>query len=122
MAHISDPEAGGGKQGNECMPLQIDLHKEAIADFCRRWRVAEFSIFGSALREDFRPDSDVDVMVTFEPGAEWSFQQWLEMTRELETIFGRKVDLVERRSIEQSKNYIRRRHILNHLERIYVAR
>ena len=104
------------------MPLQIDLHKEAIADFCRRWRVAEFSIFGSALREDFRPDSDVDVMVTFEPGAEWSFQQWLEMTRELETIFGRKVDLVERRSIEQSKNYIRRRHILNHLERIYVAR
>lgn len=52
MAHISGPEAGGGKQGNEFMSLQIDLHKEAIADFCRRWRVAELSIFGSALRED----------------------------------------------------------------------
>lgn len=104
------------------MPLQIDLHDEAIADFCRRWRIVELSIFGSALREDFRPDSDVDVMVTFEPGVSRSFQQWLDMTRELEGIFGRKVDLVDRRAVEQSKNYIRRRHILSHLERVYVAR
>ncbi|RLA84116.1 MAG: DNA polymerase subunit beta [Deltaproteobacteria bacterium] len=103
------------------MPLPVHLYKEAIADFCRRWRVVEFAVFGSALREDFRSDSDVDVMVTFEPGVQWPFQQWLEMIRELEGIFGRKVDLVERRSVEESKNYIRRKHILNHLERVYVA-
>lgn len=103
------------------MSLPVHLYKDAIADFCRRWRVVEFAVFGSALREDFRSDSDVDVMVTFEPGVQWSFQQWLEMIRELEGIFGRKVDLVERRSVEESKNYIRRKHILSHLERVYVA-
>jgi len=103
------------------MPLPIHMYKQTIADFCRRRRIVEFAVFGSALREDFRPDSDVDVMVTFEPGVQWSFQQWLEMIRELEDVFGRKVDLVERRWIEESKNYIRRKHILNHLEHVYVA-
>jgi hypothetical protein len=103
------------------MALRIELPQEAIADFCRRWRIREFAIFGSALREDFRPDSDVDVLVTFEPDVRWEFQHWLEMTRELESLFGRKVDMVERRLVEQSKNYIRRKHILSHLERIYVA-
>jgi len=103
------------------MSLRIDLPREAIADFCRRWRIRELAIFGSALREDFRPDSDVDVLVTFEPDVHWGFQHQLEMTRELESLFGRKVDLVERQLVEQSKNYIRRKHILSHLERIYVA-
>ena len=103
------------------MALRIELSREAIADFCRRWRIRELAIFGSALREDFRPDSDVDVLVTFEPEVRWEFQQWLEMTRELEALFGRRVDLVERRMVEQSKNYIRRKHILSHLEPIYVA-
>jgi predicted nucleotidyltransferase len=103
------------------MALRIELPREAIADFCRRWRIREFAIFGSALREDFRPDSDVDVLVTFEPDVRWGFQHRLEMSRELETLFGRKVDLVERQLVEKSKNYIRRKHILSHLERIYVA-
>lgn len=103
------------------MRLQIEIPREAIAEFCRRWKIKEFSIFGSALREDFRPDSDVDVLVAFEPDVHWRFEHWLEMTRELENLFGRKVDLVERCMVEQSKNYIRRKHILSHLERIYVA-
>ncbi|ABY35313.1 MAG TPA: DNA polymerase subunit beta [Chloroflexus aurantiacus] len=103
------------------MPFPIDQYKEAIGDFCRRWQIAEFAVFGSALREDFGPDSDIDVMVTFAPGTQWSFQHWLAMIDELERIFGRKVDLVERRAVEASKNYIRRKHILTHLERVYVA-
>ncbi len=103
------------------MSLQINVPHEAIADFCRRWHIVEFAIFGSALREDFFPDSDVDVMIALEPGVKWSFRQWLEMIHELEVIFGRKVDLVERRQVEQSKNYIRRKHILSHMERVYVA-
>jgi len=104
------------------MPLQIHFSKQALEAFCRRWRIQELSIFGSALRADFGPESDVDVLVVFEPGARWTFQDWLQMIQELEAIFGRKVDLVERRLVEQSKNYIRRKHILSHLERIYVAR
>ncbi len=103
------------------MALQINVPYDVIADFCRRWRIRELSIFGSALREDFRPESDVDVLVSFEPGVTWSFHEWLEMIRELEAIFGHKVDLVERRLVEQSRNYIRRKHILSHLERVYVA-
>jgi predicted nucleotidyltransferase len=63
----------------------------------------------------------LDVLVTFEPEVHWGFHHQLEMIRELESLFGRKVDLVERRLVEQSKNYIRRKHILSHLERIYVA-
>ncbi|GBC78258.1 hypothetical protein HRbin08_01745 [bacterium HR08] len=103
------------------MALQISVPYEVIANFCRRWRISELAIFGSAVRGDFRPESDVDVLVTFEPGVQWPFRQWLEMTRELEAIFGRKVDLVERQWVERSKNYIRRKHILGHLERVYVA-
>lgn len=103
------------------MGVKIDMPQEKVVEFCRKWRVKELAIFGSAVREDFRPDSDVDVLAAFEAGVQWGFRQWLEMTRELEALLGRKVDLVERRLIEQSENYIRRRHILNHLERIYVA-
>ncbi len=104
------------------MSTWIEIPREAIVAFCQKWKIIEFAIFGSVLRDDFRPESDVDVLVTFAPGAQWTFEQWLDMTRELEAIFGRKVDMVERRLVEQSKNYIRRKHILNHLESIYVAR
>ncbi len=104
------------------MPVQIDFSREALEDFCRRWHLVELSLFGSVLREDFGPDSDVDVLVVFEPGVTWSFREWLQMVRELESIFGRKVDLVECRVVEQSKNYLRRKHVLSHLERLYVAR
>lgn len=104
------------------MALRVQYSQQALEAFCKRWHVQELAIFGSALREGFRPDSDVDVLVVFEPGVAWSFRDWLQMIQELEAIFGRKVDLVERRMIEQSKNYICRKHILSHLERVYVAR
>ncbi|MEJ5375055.1 MAG: nucleotidyltransferase family protein [bacterium] len=101
--------------------VKIPIPHQAIADFCRRWGIVELSLFGSVLREDFRPDSDVDVLVCFAPNVSWGFQEWLQMAQELEQILGRKVDLVERRQVEQSKNYIRRKHILDHLETVYVA-
>lgn len=104
------------------MPVRIPLPQEAIAAFCRKWQIVELALFGSVLRDDFRPDSDVDVMVVFEPDVRWDFDHVLEMTRELEDLFGRKVDLVEKRLIEQSENYIRRKHILSHMQSIYVAR
>jgi predicted nucleotidyltransferase len=103
------------------MALQISVPREAIEVFCTRWRIRELAIFGSALRDDFRPDSDIDVLVDFEPGAHWGFMHLLEMTRELERIFGRPVDLVDKRVLEQDRNYIRRNHILRHRERVYGA-
>lgn len=89
--------------------------------FCRRWKIKELALFGSVLREDIRPDSDVDVLVTFEPDGGFTFDNRVEMLDEIEEIFGRKVDLIERKVVERSENYIRRRHILQSLEPVYVA-
>jgi predicted nucleotidyltransferase len=97
------------------------VSKEKIAEFCCRWKITEFALFGSVLRDDFRPDSDIDVLVTYAPNASWRFYDLVSMREELEAMFGRPVDLVEKRLVECSENYIRRRHILNHMETIYVA-
>jgi len=77
------------------------------------------SLFGSALREDFRPDSDIDVMVEFSTTADHNVFDLSVMRRELESLLGRRVDLVERRLVEESANYIRRRQILESAEVIY---
>ena len=103
------------------MTARIAIDREQIADFCRRWKITELSLFGSVLRDDFRPDSDVDFLVTFEPEAQHSFPELDQMEGELAELVGRRVDLVERRLVEQSENYIRRRAILNSAERIYAA-
>ncbi len=79
------------------------------------------SIFGSALREDFGADSDIDVLVSFEPDARLSLFDLVAMQNELKAMFGREVDLVERSAIEHSENYIRRRSILQNQEVIYAA-
>lgn len=101
--------------------MMITLPKDKIADFCRRWKIAEFAIFGSALRDDFGPASDVDILVTFASDAQWSLLDHVEMQDELKSLFGRNVDLVSRRGIERSRNEIRRREILNSAEVIYAA-
>lgn len=100
---------------------KINIPKDKIEDFCRRWKIKEFALFGSVLREDFRPDSDVDVLVSFEGDTHWSLFKMIDMQDELKEILRREVDLVERRAVERSENYIRRRHILQSLEPVYVA-
>ena len=100
---------------------RIEVPREAIAEFCRRWQVAEFCLFGSVLREDFGPESDVDVLVRFAPQARHSVFDLMRMEAELTQVFGRKVDLVDRHVLEQSPNYIRRRHILESAETVYAA-
>jgi predicted nucleotidyltransferase len=99
----------------------VEISQDEIASFCRRWKITEVALFGSILREDFRPDSDVDILVTFAPDAKWRFYDLIDMQAELEAMLGRQVDLVERRLVENSENYIRRKHILEHSETIYVA-
>ena len=99
------------------MTARIDIDRDRIAEFCRRNHIRSLSLFGSVLRDDFRPDSDVDVLVEFEPGHVPGFA-FFEMEIELSGILGRKVDLVTRQSVEQGRNWIRRRHILEHCQRV----
>ena len=100
------------------MTVGIEIDKEQIARFCRKWKITEFSLFGSVLRDDFRPDSDVDVLVAFAEGAPWSLFDMVNMQDELKTLFGREVDFVEKQGL---RNPFRRRHILKHTEIIYAA-
>lgn len=89
-----------------------------LATFCRKWRVQELSLFGSALRDDFRPDSDIDVLVELQPGHGLSLYDWVDMIDELKVIFGREVDLVSKRGL---KNPIRRDEILRTARVLYAA-
>lgn len=98
--------------------LKIDVSMDEIKDFCSRWRITEFSLFGSVLRDDFRPDSDVDVMVSFEEAAGWSLFDIVDMEDELKSIFGRDVDLVEKGAI---RNPFRRHSIMNNREILHAA-
>jgi uncharacterized protein len=106
------------------MPVarSLDLTGPEVAAFCRRWKVRELAVFGSALREDFRPDSDVDILVSFEADANWGLLEQTTMESELAAHLGRKVDLISRRAIERSANWIRRRAILESAEIVHVAR
>jgi uncharacterized protein len=100
----------------------IEMPEKQIADFCQRWRINEFALFGSVLRDDFDPQSDVDVLVTFAPGADWSLLDHVRMEQELADLLGRRIDLLSKQAVEQSHNWIRRREILNTAEVVYVSR
>ena len=100
----------------------IELPIEQIKEFCDRWQITEFALFGSVLRDDFRPDSDIDVMVQFHSDAHPTFLSLDEMQEELKTIFKRDVDLVTRKGIETSRNYLRRKAILSSTQVIYGTR
>ena len=96
------------------VPVPVDQ----IEAFCRKWQIVELALFGSVLRDDFRPDSDVDVLATFAPDARVSLWDWGPMLDELRAIFRRDVDLVEKAAL---RNPFRRRHILNSYRVIYAA-
>jgi hypothetical protein len=91
---------------------------EKIATFCRKWDIQELALFGSVLREDFSPQSDVDVLVAFTPEARRSLFDLVEMKNELAELFGREVDLVSQRGL---RNPFRRHEILNTRRVLYAA-
>jgi predicted nucleotidyltransferase len=97
---------------------RIPIDHPWIAEFCRKWRITEFALFGSVLREDFGPDSDVDVLVSFEPDAPWSLWDLFDMRDELAARFGHRVDLVEKEAL---RNPFRRHEILTTREVIHAA-
>jgi predicted nucleotidyltransferase len=101
--------------------IAIDYDKEKLRDFCRKWKITEFSLFGSVVRDDFRPESDVDVLVTFAADARWTLFDVTDMRNDLQTLFGRPVDLLTRRAVEGSLNPIRKTSILSSAVMLDVA-
>jgi len=81
---------------------RLPITREELAALCQRWKIREFALFGSAVCDDFRDDSDIDVMVEFEPKAGWDLFDFSRLTRELEELFGRKVDVVTKASVTNS--------------------
>lgn len=100
----------------------IEFSMEQIEEFCDRWQIIEFALFGSVLRVDFRPDSDIDVMVQFHSDAHPTLFDLAEMENELKVIFQRDVDLITRKGITASRNYLRRNNILSSAQVIYAKR
>ncbi len=98
----------------------VDLSETKLTAFCQRWRITELALFGSALRDDFGPDSDLDVLVTFDPEADWGLLDQVRMEQELADLLHRKIDLFTRPAVEQNHNWIRRREILNNAQVIYA--
>ena len=101
--------------------INIDFNKKQISEFCRKWEISNLALFGSVLTDEFGPDSDIDVLVTFASGAKRTLFDLVRMKGEMEEIFNRSVDIVSKRGIESSRNVIRRKEILYSAEDIYVA-
>ena len=103
------------------MTARIAIPADGIAAFCERWQVTELALFGSVLRDDFRPDSDIDVLIAFSDGARHTLFDMVHMEEELKALFGRDVDLTERAGIERSRNHLRRKAILESAESIHES-
>ena len=100
------------------MNANVQLNREALAAFCRKWRIRELSLFGSALRDDFGPESDLDFLVSFEPGMPWDLWELVDLRDELMAIVDREVDIVVKEAL---RNPYRREEILRHCEVIHAT-
>jgi predicted nucleotidyltransferase len=101
---------------------RLGVSLSSIAEFCQRWQIIEFAVFGSVLRSDFRSDSDIDVLVTFAPEAKRGLTETLQMHDELKAMFTREVDFIVKTALEKSQNWLRRQTILNSAQVIYATR
>jgi len=100
------------------LKINIQIPMIKIEEFCRKWKIREFSLFGSVLRDDFNADSNVDVLVTFDDNAGWSLEDRFNMKDELQEMFGREIDLVNKKGLT---NPFRRHSILTTKKVLYAA-
>jgi hypothetical protein len=100
----------------------IEVPDAEVGAFCRKWKISEMALFGSVLRDDFGPESDIDVLVRFERPIMWGLLDVAHMEKELSEVLGRKVDLIDWLGVEESPNYIRRKSILGSARTVYAAR
>jgi predicted nucleotidyltransferase len=102
-------------------PMNLKVEADRIADFCQRWKISRLAVFGSAVRGEIRPDSDIDLLVTFRSDADWTMFDHFTMEEELSHLFGREVDLISIKALEENQNPIYRREILDSARQIYAA-
>ncbi|MEW6235813.1 MAG: nucleotidyltransferase domain-containing protein [Candidatus Omnitrophota bacterium] len=112
-----DSKRSATRPSHKNMEPHIPIDMDKIKAFCEKWKVEEFSLFGSVLRDDFSPDSDVDVLVKISDYSGIGLYEWMDMIEEMEAIFGRKVDLVEAAAL---RNPYRRREIIRTKQVIYA--
>lgn len=106
----------------QIVKTQVPINYEKIAEFCQRWKITEFALFGSVLRDDFCPESsDIDVLVSFSQDAHWTLFDLVDIQDNLSKIFFRNVDIIEKQSIEQSHNHLRKKEILQSYQVIYAT-
>jgi len=103
------------------VPRVAAVDPTRLADVCRRWKIVELDVFGSVARGEAGPESDVDLLVTFLPDAEWGLLDHAAIEDDLAAVFGRRVDLVTRRAVERSRNALRKKEILASARPIYVS-
>lgn len=103
------------------MNLKLKIDRQRISEFCQRWGIAELALFGSVLRDDFRPDSDIDVLLSFAEGSAHTLFDLARLQAELEQILGPEVHVLSRRAVEASRNPIRRDSILSSAQTVYAA-
>ena len=99
--------------------VQLSIPRKELFAFCKRWKVTQLSLFGSAVRNDFSPESDIDALISFSSQSEWGLFDHIQMKQELKELFGRDVDLITQRALEQSHNELLRAEILESAQVIY---
>lgn len=107
---------------SQTVTRNLSLPLDKIEEFCQRWQITELALFGSVLRDDFSPESDIDILVTFDENFKRGLDETLQIQEELEGLFGRQVDLIIKSAIARSDNWLRRQYILNSAQVIYAKR
>jgi len=100
---------------------RLGITVDQLTEFCQQWQVAELALFGSVLRDDFDGNSDIDILISYQPTAKRGLLKKISMKEELESLLHRKVDLISKKAMEESRNWIRRRNIIGSAEVVYVA-
>ena len=103
------------------LETRIGVPMTELESFCKRWNIGKLWFFGSVLRDDFGPNSDIDLMVTFDSKPTPGLFGLVTMESELKDLTGRDVDIVTRRAVENSRNYIRRKAVLDSALLVYEA-
>ncbi|GAB4511378.1 MAG: nucleotidyltransferase family protein [Anaerolineae bacterium] len=99
----------------------LDIPMDALRTLCQHWQIDELAVFGSALRQDFQPESDIDVLVTFRDGSRWTLLDFVQMQDDFSALFGRQVDLVDKRALIRRQERPANQHILSTAQVIYAA-
>lgn len=106
----------------ETLYHRLGITPAQLAQFCQTTHITELALFGSILRDDFRPDSDIDILVTFSPDCTIDLMGFVQLEYDLEDWLNREVDLVEKETVKQDRNWIRRKEILSNYQVIYESR